>query len=811
MSFGDLKSTESLQKLDAYLADNSFLQQNSLEVSNLDIEMFTQLSKNSIQILTTYPNILRWSKSVLNVSCKSCSNAVNTETQAKQDEIHNRPKHNKIEQKPKIPSLGKKLDPPPEYLAKRLKIWDDLVIKSNNYYEQKRNNDSKPITITLPNGNKIPGESWITTPYDIAKSISNSLAKNCIVAKLNKETLWDLFRPLEDSANIELLTFDNKEAKEVFWHSSAHVIGEAMEQYFGGKLVFGPPLDDGGFYYDIDSEYSITASDFPKIEQVVNEICKERQKFERLIVSKVDLLEMFEYNPYKQKVLNEKVLTEYTSAYRCGTLIDLCRGPHITDTSKIKAFKCIKTSSAYFEGKADQESLSRLYGISFPDKKLLKTWELFQEQAKQRDHRKIGKDQELFFFDISSPGTCFWYPKGAYIFNQLLTFMRGQYRVRGFKEVITPNMYDSELWKISGHWDHYSDCMFKLNEVEKKQFALKPMNCPGHCIMFKQRSRSFRELPLRFADFGVLHRNELAGALTGLTRVRRFQQDDAHIFTAPESIEDEISKCIDFLHFVIKVTLGMDYKLFLSTRPESYIGELEIWNDAEKQLINALNKYGAEFEIDEGGGAFYGPKIDIKVTDALNRSHQTATVQLDFNLPNRFNLKYIDSDGSEKRPVMIHRAILGSLERQMAIITEHFGGKWPLWLSPRMVKVITVNTKYNEYGQKVANTLYENGIEAELETDSGLTLNKKIRTAQLDQFNFQIIIGQTELDNESVNVRTRNNKQHGEYKFKDVLKKLVELKDSRSLKAEEEFTENMTKIEKVVKVVVNENLKNLKI
>ena len=478
--------------------------------------------------------------------------------------------------------------------------------------------------------------------------------------------------------------------------------------------------------------------------------------------------------------------TAYTSVYRCGDLIDLCRGPHLPSTGKIKAFKCLRTSSAYFEGKADQESLTRLYGISFPDKKLLKEWEKFQEQAKERDHRKIGKEQELFFFDQASPGSCFWYPKGTYINNQLSNLMREEYRKRGYQEVITPNMYDVDIWRTSGHWQNYEENMFSF-DVEKKKFALKPMNCPGHCVLFNSRNRSFRELPLRIADFGVLHRNELSGALSGLTRVRRFQQDDAHIFCTTDQIESEISKVIDFLTYIIVDTFGMKYKLFLSTRPESYLGDLSVWEKTEAQLEKALKDYGAEFEIDEGGGAFYGPKIDIKVTDAMRRQHQTATIQLDFNLPERFKLKYIDSDGSEKRPVMIHRAILGSIERSMGVLTEHFGGKWPLWLSPRQVKLITVSDKFLDYAIEVKNSMYARGIEAEVEMDSGLTLNKKIRNAQIEQFNFQCVIGQKEMENRTLNVRTRDNKQHGEHKADFVVDRLAELREKRVINAEEVF------------------------
>ena len=442
-AFGDLENPESLKNLDAFLADNSYVTENVTAPSEDDFAMFNTVSKHSIMILRQYPNVARWTKTLLSSTAvqlsqdatKSCcpSDALRKAEGDMQD-IHNRPKQaEKKEQKKRlpVPQNMKKLDPPPKYLAERLEVWDELREKYLADLKSKQDLDID-ITVTLPDGKAIPGKAWTTTPKDIALGISKGLAKACIVSKIDwidektgekQKQLWDMTRPLEQSCNIQLLKFDNDEAKEVFWHSSAHVIGEAMEQYIGGKLVFGPPLDDGGFYYDIDSDYAIGEQDFPKVEGVVKAITKENQPFERLMVSKADLLKMFAYNPYKQRVLNEKVTTEYTSAYRCGTLIDLCRGPHLSNTGQIGAFKCTQTSTAYHEGRADAETLTRLYGISFPDKKQLKQWEVFQAQAKERNHRKIGKEQELFFFHPHSPGCCFWYPKGAFIFNQLQTFI----------------------------------------------------------------------------------------------------------------------------------------------------------------------------------------------------------------------------------------------------------------------------------------------------------------------------------------------------------------------------------------------------
>ena len=364
-------------------------------------------------------------------------------------------------------------------------------------------------------------------------------------------------------------------------------------------------------------------------------------------------------------------------------------GPHVRDTGFVKAFKLTKTSSSYWEGKADAETLQRVYGISFPEPRLLKEWEKFQEEAAKRDHRKLGKEQGLFFFHHLSPGSCFFTPRGAHIYNSLINFIKSEYRVRGFKEVITPNIYNSKLWEQSGHWQHYAENMFTF-ESEKELFALKPMNCPGHCLLFDSAVRSWRELPLRLADFGVLHRNELSGALTGLTRVRRFQQDDAHIFCRAEQIEQEVSAAIDFMKTVYSV-FGFTFDMVLSTRPDQYLGDLKDWDQAEAALAAALDKFGQKWERNEGDGAFYGPKIDITVKDALNRLYQCATIQLDFQLPNRFDLHYTSDTGAKVKPVIIHRAIFGSLERFIAILTENFGGKWPFWLSSRQAIVLPIS------------------------------------------------------------------------------------------------------------------------
>ena len=699
------------------------------------------------------------------------------------------------------------LDPLPEYISSRLNLWEKF--KQINEEELARKvPESIKLNVTLKDGTvkEVTGDSWRTTPYALAREhVSKSWADSLIVSKVNGKQ-WDLNRPLEGPADVEFVTFDSFEGKQVFWHSTAHMMGEAIERIYGGHLCYGPPIENG-FYYDVfmtdlakkvvtanadkeggDKEISgISVNHFDSIQSVMKKIANERQPFERLELTKDQLLEMFAYNQFKVRILNEKVKGERTTVYRCGTLIDLCLGPHVRDTGFVKAFRLTKTSSSFWEGKADAETLQRVYGISFPQPKLLKEWERFQEEAAKRDHRKLGKDQGLFFFPHLSPGSCFFTPRGAHIYNSLMNFIREGYRVRGFKEVITPNIYNTKLWIQSGHWKHYSENMFSF-EIEKEQFALKPMNCPGHCLIFDSAIRSWRELPLRLADFGVLHRNEISGALTGLTRVRRFQQDDAHIFCRAEQVEEEVSGQIDFMKSVYDV-FGFTFEMVLSTRPEKYLGDAKDWDQAEAALTAALDKFGQKWERNEGDGAFYGPKIDITVKDALKRPYQCATIQLDFQMPNQFDLHYVSDTGAKVRPVIIHRAIFGSLERFIAILTENFGGKWPFWLSPRQAIVLPIGPNQLEYAQKVKDTLYAAGFQVDIEDDAGLTINKKVLMAQKEQYNFILVVGEKESTNGTVNVRTRDNRVHGERSIQDLIERFTKLAESKTLNAEEEFAD----------------------
>uniref|UniRef100_A0A7S4IRV5 Probable threonine--tRNA ligase, cytoplasmic n=1 Tax=Vannella robusta TaxID=1487602 RepID=A0A7S4IRV5_9EUKA len=648
------------------------------------------------------------------------------------------------------------------YIEERCKFWDELREAKAVVIEE------KPIKVTLPDGKVLDAVAGKDSSMDIAKKISNSLAQNVVVAKVNG-VLWDLPRKLEEDCTLELFSFNTEEGQHVFWHSSAHILGEALEKKYAGNLCVGPPLDTGGFYYDMEmGESMVSSDDYPELKKIVNQIVKQKQTFERLELTKEEALKLFTYNKFKLEIITTKVPDgDLITAYRCGDLIDLCRGPHIPHTGRAKAFEILKNSSAYWMGNADNASLQRVYGIAFPDKKLLQAWQKEQAEAERRDHRKIGKKQELFFMDPLTPGSAFMLPYGTRIYNKLQEFLRSEYRKRGFEEVVSPNIYNVDLWKRSGHYQNYAENMFSF-EVEGLEFALKPMNCPGHCVMFGHRVRSYRELPLRYADFGVLHRNELSGALTGMTRVRRFQQDDAHIFCTREQVQEEILSCIDFMNHVYGI-FGFTFAMELSTRPEKFIGDVEVWDMAEKQLETILQQCGHEWKLNPGDGAFYGPKIDIHITDALKRSHQCATIQLDFNLPERFDLNYVSEESGNQRPVMIHRAIYGSLERFMAILIEHTAGEWPFWVNPRQLLVIPISLKCSEYANQVKQELFDAGFHVEIDL-SDKQLKKKMMNVRLDGFfNYVLVVGGKEQENHTVNIRTRDNEVLGMMKVEELI------------------------------------------
>ncbi|XP_055810265.1 threonine--tRNA ligase, mitochondrial 1-like [Solanum dulcamara] len=641
-------------------------------------------------------------------------------------------------------------------IPKRIALFESI---QNQQRLQRLSLSPDPIKIELVDGTMKEGKKWNTTPLDIAKEISKSLAGNALIAKVNG-VLWDLLRPLEGDCKLEIFKFDSDEGRDTFWHSSAHILGESLERTFGCKLCIGPCTTRGeGFYYDaFYGDLGLNEDHFIRIKQEAEKAVSEKQPFERIEVSRQQALDMFSDNRFKVEIIKDLPEDKTITVYRCGPLVDLCRGPHIPNTSFVKALACTKASSAYWRGDKDRESLQRVYGISFPDQKQLKEYLAMLAEAKKYDHRELTKKQELFFFHPLSPGSCFFLPHGARICNKLLEFIKSQYWKRGYEEVWSPNMYNMQLWETSGHAANYKENMF-LFEIEKQEFGLKPMNCPGHCLIFDHRVRSYRELPLRLADFGVLHRNEASGALTGLTRVRRFQQDDAHIFCRESQIKDEVKGVLDFISYVYKI-FGFTFDLKLSTRPEKYLGDLESWEKAEAALAEALKEFGKPWEINEGDGAFYGPKIDITVSDAMKRKFQCATLQLDFQLPQRFNLSYSAEDESKReRPVMIHRAILGSVERMFAILLEHFKGKWPFWLSPRQAMVCPVSDKSLSYAFELRERIHDAGYYVDVDT-SDRTIQKKVREAQMAQYNYILVVGEAEAGSGQVSVRVRSKPDH---------------------------------------------------
>ncbi|XP_061370150.1 threonine--tRNA ligase, mitochondrial 1 isoform X1 [Gastrolobium bilobum] len=650
-------------------------------------------------------------------------------------------------------------------IPKRIQLFEAIQVEQRTL---RLSLSSDPIKVTLPDGNVRDGKKWLTTPLDVAREISKNLANNALIARVNG-ILWDMTRPLEEDCQLQIFKFDDDEGRDTFWHSSAHILGQALETEYGCKLCIGPCTTRGeGFYYDaFYGDLGLNDDHFKQIETGALKAVSEKQPFERIEVTRDQALEMFSDNKFKVEIINDLPADKTITVYRCGPLVDLCRGPHIPNTSFVKAIACLKASSAYWRGDKNRESLQRVYGISYPDQKSLKEYLVRLEEAKKYDHRILGVKQELILHHEWSPGSWFFLPHGTRIYNKLMDFIRNQYRDRGYHEVISPNVFNMDLWVQSGHAANYKEDMFIL-EIDKQEFGLKPMNCPGHCLMFKHRVRSYRELPLRLADFGVLHRNEASGALSGLTRVRRFQQDDAHIFCRESQVKGEVRNALNFINHVYNI-FGFTYELKLSTRPEKYLGDVQTWEKAENALKEALDESGKPWQLNEGDGAFYGPKIDITVSDALSRKFQCATLQLDFQLPDRFKLEYSAEDEAKiERPVMIHRAILGSVERMFAILLEHYKGKWPFWLSPRQAIVCPVSEKSQAYALQVRDQIHQAGYHVDADT-TDRKIQKKVREAQLAQYNYILVVGEEEANTGQVSVRVRDKADHSVMSIENLL------------------------------------------
>lgn len=614
-----------------------------------------------------------------------------------------------------------------------------------------------------------------STGKDLAEKLNLRGPDQAIAIQINGITK-DLATPLEDGDKVILWNFSDAEGKEVFWHSSAHVLAQAiLRLYPEAKPTIGPAIENG-FYYDF-ANLSLSEEDFPAIEAEVAKILKENFKPERFeLKGKEEALERFSDNPYKCELIRE--FDGLITAYQQGEFFDLCRGPHLPSLGKIKAFRVMKTSGAYWRGDSEREMLTRIYGISFPDRKMLKDYLFMLEESKKRDHKVLGPKLDLYSIKEEGPGMPFIHPKGMIIWNRLVEFLRKLQRDADYIEIKTPQLLNQELWERSGHWQFYRENMYYF-EIENRAFAIKPMNCPGCMLFYGSTTHSYRELPLRISELGHVHRHEPSGALNGLFRVRSFHQDDTHIFMRPGDIKNEILGVLKLVETLYS-TFGLEYRFELSTRPEKSIGSDEDWEVATRGLKEALDQYGHPYKINEGDGAFYGPKIDIHIKDALGRSWQCGTIQLDMALPEKFELEYMDSDGIAKRPTMIHRAIFGSVERFFGILIEHFAGKFPAWISPRQACLIPVAERHNDYAHNIAKQLKELGFEVEVD-DTNESVSKKVREAQLLQFNYMLTVGDKEVENQSVNVRRRDNQVIGEVELNSFFATLAKECEEKSL------------------------------
>ena len=559
--------------------------------------------------------------------------------------------------------------------------------------------------------------------------------------------------------------------ESMYWHTTSHIMAQAIKRLFpDAKLTIGPSIEKG-FYYDFDVEKPFTEEDLSAIEEEMKKIIKEDLPIERFELPREEAIKLMEEReePYKVELIKELPEGEVISFYKQGEFTDLCRGPHLPSTGCVKAIKLLSSSGAYWRGDEHNKMLQRIYGISFPKASELDEYLNMIEEAKKRDHRKLGKELELFFFDETAPGMAYWMPKGFKMMNVLIDFWRKEHEKRGYMEFSGPQLNSSELWKISGHWDHYKEDMFVLTDSDGKEQALKPMNCPNAIKIFDSKLRSYKDLPMRFNDIDVIHRNEKSGQLNGLFRVRMFRQDDAHNFITEDQIGAEIKDIIEIAKHLYGI-FGLDFELTLSTRPDDYMGDIELWNKAEANLKSVLDELCGKdnYRINEGDGAFYGPKIDIKMKDCLGREWQMGTIQVDFQLPLRFNLSYIDSNGEKKTPILVHRAIFGSFERFIGIITEHFAGAFPVWLSPVQVSILPISDNQKEYAEKVKAILEKKGIRVELDARQE-KIGYKIREAQLQKVPYMLILGEKEVEANAVGVRKRKEGDIGQMSIEDFV------------------------------------------
>ena len=626
------------------------------------------------------------------------------------------------------------------------------------------------IKVTLKDGSVKEFENELSV-LEIAKSISEGLARAVVAASVNDQVVG-LDYIVKEDCTLNLFKFDDVEGKDVFRHTSAHMLAQAIKRlYPEAKFAIGPSIENG-FYYDIDLDQRLTMEDLQKIEAEMKKIAKEDLKVERYELPKEEALAWAKENGeiYIEELINELPEGEVISFYKQGDFTDLCRGPHLPSTKKVKAVKLLSIAGAYWRGDEKNKMLQRIYGISFEKNKDLEQYLHLLEEAKKRDHRKLGKELELFFIPEEGPGFPLFLPKGMELKNALLKFWREIHRQDGYYEIETPIILNRHLWETSGHWYHYKENMYTV-KIDEQDFAIKPMNCPGSMLYYQSKPHSYRDFPMRVAELGRVHRHELSGALHGLMRVRAFTQDDAHIFMLPEQIKDEIKGVVKLIDSVYK-TFGFEYHLELSTRPEDSMGTDEEWETAENGLREALEELNLPYILNEGDGAFYGPKIDFHLKDCLGRTWQCGTIQLDMQLPQRFDISYVGQDGEKHRPVMIHRVALGSIERFIGILIEQYAGKFPVWLAPTQVKILPISDKYMDYANEVKKSLFDAGVRVEMD-DRAEKIGFKIREAQLQKVPYMLVVGEKEAAENQVAVRSRDKGEMGSMNLADFVSMVV--------------------------------------
>ena len=623
------------------------------------------------------------------------------------------------------------------------------------------------FTVKFP-GKEVQFDSAVTA-YDAARA-AELISRDVLACRING-VVSDLTTPIDSDAEVELLTFEDKDGAHVLRHTASHVLAAAVKRLYPEvKLTIGPAIDNG-FYYDFDSDVAFTPDVLEKLEAEMKKIVKENAKMERFTLPREEALELMKDEPYKVELINDLPEDAVISFYKMGDFTDLCAGPHLFSTGAIKAFKLTSCNSAYWRGDAKNKVLQRIYGTAFTTKEALKTYLDMIEEAKKRDHRKLGKELGLFAILDEGPGFPFFLPKGMVLRNTLIDYWREVHKRYGYVEISTPMMLNRQLWERSGHWDHYKENMY-TTVIDGTDFAIKPMNCPGGMLVYKLQPHSYRDLPLRMGELGLVHRHELSGALHGLFRVRCFTQDDAHIFMTWDQMKDEIKNVVRLFDEVYSV-FGLSYEIEVSTMPEDHMGDVKDWDFATETLKEAVTEMGKTYVINEGDGAFYGPKLDFHISDCLGRTWQCGTIQLDMQLPERFELEYTGADNEKHRPVMIHRVVLGSIERFIGVITEHFAGAFPLWLSPVQVEVLPVSNAFNDYGAEVAKKLDEAGIRVHLD-DRNEKIGYKIREAQLQKTPYMLVVGEREKNDGTVSVRTRAGEDKGAVKVEEFLAQALE-------------------------------------